>query len=92
MQLFVDIATNERDRVHVAILDDVNGGPFGKCVDTLDANTMQTARHLVSATVKLAAGMQLGHDHFNSRTAVDGGVVAFHGVDRHTTTVITDSA
>ncbi len=35
---------------------------LGQGIDDRDAHAMQTARHLVGIVVKLAAGMQHGHD------------------------------
>ena len=45
---------------------------FRKGVNAGNAYAVQTARYLVAGIVKLAAGMQLGHDHLNSRHAFLG--------------------
>ena len=47
---------------------------FGKRVDAGNAHAVQAAGNLVACIVKLAAGMQLCHDHLN-------GGYAFLGVD-----------
>ena len=49
---------------------------------------MQTARDLVGVAIKLAAGMHLGQDHLNRGSAIDGGILMAHGVDRHAAPVV----
>ena len=41
--------------------------PLGKCVDHGNADAVQATGDLVGVTVKLAAGVQNGHDHLGSR-------------------------
>ncbi len=62
--------------VTLAVTAHRDGQLFGKRIDAGHAHAMQTAGHLVAGIVKLAAGMQLGHDH------LDGGH-AFLGMDVH---------
>ena len=58
---------------------------MAQSVHARHAHTMQSARNLVGRSIKLAAGVQLGHDHLRRRHffAID-----FHVVDRNAATVI----
>ncbi len=57
--------------------------PFGKRVHDRDADAVQTARDFIGILVELAAGMQLGHDHFGSAATF-----CLVHVDRNTAAVI----
>ena len=92
MQRFGDFAPLERNRVNDAIFNNLYFGPFRKCVDALDANAVQAARHLVGVAIELTASVQFGHDDFNRWATIDRRVVALHRVDRHAATVITHRA
>ena len=48
----------------LAVALDLDLAPFGKRVDRRYAHAVQAAGDLVPAAAELAAGMQLGHDHF----------------------------
>ena len=64
----------EADQVLVLIAPDAQLEPLGQRIDHRHANAVEPARHLVGVLVELAAGVQLGHDHF-------GGGHAFAFVD-----------
>ena len=72
--------------VDLAVALDLGFHPCAQRVDGADADAVQTAGDLVAAAAKLAAGVQLGHDHRHGRHAGllldidrDAGAVVFDG-------------
>src|SRR5207253_6642865 len=49
-------------RPGVALAPDLQLEPFGKRVDAAHADSVQSAGHLVTVGIELAAGVELGHD------------------------------
>ncbi|MCG3118401.1 MAG: hypothetical protein ALAOOOJD_00590 [bacterium] len=58
--------------VDVAVAGNFHHHPFRKRIDDGNADAVQTAGHFVRFFVKLAAGVQLGHHHFERRPFDDG--------------------
>ena len=58
--------------VDLAVAADLELEPGRERVDHRDAHAMQAARDLVGILVKLAAGMQLGHDDLGRRDTLFG--------------------
>jgi hypothetical protein len=79
-------AAGEALAVELAIARDLDFEHVGQGVDDGDADAVQTARGLVGLAVELAAGMQLGHDHFERRLARNLRMV----LDRDAAAVVAD--
>ena len=58
--------------IALAVTPHSDGELFRKSVNAGPAHAVQTAGNLVARIVKLAAGVQLGHDHLNGRHAFLG--------------------
>ena len=88
MQRVYDFTAGEGDQIDLAVLHDLDLGPFGQGVDAFHAHTVQTTGDFVDVVVELSAGVELGHDDLNGRPAADRGVLVHHGIDRHASTVV----
>ena len=69
----------------LAVAAHLDLAPLRQGIDGADADAMQTARDLVAAAAKLAAGVQGGHHHFEGGFLL-GGVLA----DRNAAAVVVD--
>ena len=92
MQRLRDFPARKCNLVGLWALVDLYFSPLAERVDALDTHAVQAARDLVSVAVKLASGMHLGQDDLNSGSAIDGGILMPHGVNRHSAPVILDHA
>ena len=88
MQGLRDFPARKCNLVGLWALVDLYFSPLAERVDALDTHAVQTARDLVGVAIKLAAGMHLGQDHLNRGSAIDGGILMAHGVDRHAAPVV----
>ena len=58
--------------IDLAVAVNLHLGPLRQGVDHRDADAVQTAGNLVGLVVELAAGVELGHDHFHGRDLFRG--------------------
>ncbi len=61
---FLGVAAYVALEVHMAIAFDFHLAPFGKRIHRGNTHPVQPARDLITAAAELAAGVQLGHHHF----------------------------
>ena len=81
------LAALEGDAIDFAIAVDFGFEPVGECVDTLRADTVQTARVFVGALAELTTGVQVGEHQ------LDGGHAPLRvHLDRDTAAVVFDRA
>ena len=87
VELLGGVAALEGHVVDLAVALDLDLEPVRQGVDALGANPVETARVLVGALPKLAAGMEVGQHQFKGRDAELG-----VDVDRDAAAVVTDRA
>ena len=88
VQRIDDFAAGEGDQIDLAVLYDLDLGPFGQGVDAFHAHAVQTTGDFVDVVVEFSAGVELGHDDLDGGPAADGGVLMNHGIDGHASAVV----